>query len=111
MIHQHPNNDVGHFPEWMPYLNAGLLYKGYLITKKQDRHVTTTTSANTLQDTIIKDSKKHDPTIDIKWTEESFKSVDWQANGSSLKALAPGQQLQITKDVNAWLDSNHAPPS
>jgi hypothetical protein len=47
-------------------------------------------TATTLQDTIIKDSKKRDPTINAEWTEDTFESVDWQANGSSFKALAPG---------------------
>jgi hypothetical protein len=57
-MHQHPNNQVGQFPEWMPYLNAGLLYQDHLVTKKQASHVTTAATANALQDTIIKDSKK-----------------------------------------------------
>jgi hypothetical protein len=57
-MHQHPNNQVGQFPEWVPYLNAGLLYQDHLVTKKQASHVTTAATANALQDTIIKDSKK-----------------------------------------------------
>jgi hypothetical protein len=82
-MHHYPNNQVGQFPEWMPYLNAGLLYQGWLVTKKQDCNITTAATATTLQDTIIKDSKKWDPMIDAEWTEDSFELVNWQANGSS----------------------------
>jgi hypothetical protein len=45
--------------------------------------------------------------IDTKWTEDTFESVDWQANGSSFKALAPGQQLQISKYVHEWTPTMH----
>jgi hypothetical protein len=58
LMHHHPNNQVGRFPEWMPYLNAGLLYQGRLVTKKQDHCITTAATATAIQDTIIKDSKK-----------------------------------------------------
>jgi hypothetical protein len=107
LMHQYPDNQVGRFPGWMPYPNAGLLYQGRLVTKKQDHHVTTAATATALQDTIIKDSKKQDPTIDAEWTEDTFESVDWQANGSSFKALAPGQQLQISKYAHEWTPTMH----
>jgi hypothetical protein len=106
-MHQYPDNEVGQFLEWMSYLNAGLLYQGRLVTKKQDHHVTTAASATALQDTIIKDSKKRDPTIDAEWTKDIFESVDWQANGSSFKALAPGRQLQISKYAHEWTLTMH----
>jgi hypothetical protein len=107
LMHQYPNNQVGQFLEWMPYLNTGLLYKGQLVTKKQDHHLTTAATATTLQDTIIKDSKKPDPTIDAEWTEDTFESVDWQANGSSFKALVLGRQLQISKYAHEWTPTMH----
>jgi uridine kinase len=75
--------------------------------KKQDHHVTTAATATALQDTIIKDSKKQDPTINAEWTEDTFEAVDWQANGSSFKALAPGRQLQISKYAHEWTPTMH----
>jgi hypothetical protein len=96
-----------HQSGWMPYLNAGLLCEGWLVTKKQDCHINTAATATTLQDTIIKDSKRQDPTIDTEWTEDTFKSVDWQANGSSFKALTPGQHLQISKYAHEWTPTMH----
>jgi hypothetical protein len=104
---KHPDKQVGQFSEWLPYLNACLLYQGHLVTKKQDHHVTTAATTNTLEDTIIKDSKKWDPTIDTKWTEDSFELVDWQAHGSSFKALAPGWQLQMSKYAHEWTPTMH----
>jgi hypothetical protein len=35
LMHQYPDNQVGRFLEWMPYLNAGLLYQGRLVTKNK----------------------------------------------------------------------------
>jgi hypothetical protein len=108
-MHHHPDNQVCWFPPegWMLYLNAGLLCEGWLVTKKQDCHINTAATATTLQDTIIKDSKRQDPTIATEWTEDTFKSVDWQANGSSFKALTPGQHLQISKYAHEWTPTMH----
>jgi hypothetical protein len=58
IMHKHPVNDTGLFPEWMPGLDAGLLHQGQLVTKKQEAHVITASTAPALQDAIIKDSKK-----------------------------------------------------
>jgi hypothetical protein len=66
LMHCHPDNQVDQFLKWIPYLHAGLLYQDQLVTKKQDCHVTTAATATTLQDTIIKDSKKWDPMIDTE---------------------------------------------
>jgi hypothetical protein len=58
-----------------------------------------------------------DPMIDTKWTEHTFKSVDWQPNGSSFKALALGsssfkalalgRQFEISKSAHEWTPTMH----
>jgi hypothetical protein len=107
IIHEHPIHDTGLFPEWMPNLDAGLLHQGQLVTKKQESHIITTTTAPGLQQAIIKDSQKRDPLIIEPWTNVTFNSVDWQANQSSFSALAPGQKIQISKYAHEWTPTMH----
>jgi hypothetical protein len=41
------------------------------------------------------------------WTNDTFNSVDWQANQSSFSALAPGQKIQISKYAHEWTLTMH----
>jgi hypothetical protein len=58
IMHSASDDEAGSFPEWIPNLKAGLLHQGCLITKKQEVHVITATTAPALQQSIMKDSKK-----------------------------------------------------
>jgi hypothetical protein len=57
-MHGASDDEAGLFPEWIPNLEAGLLHQGCLVTKKQEAHVITATTAPALQQSIMKDSKK-----------------------------------------------------
>jgi hypothetical protein len=50
----------------------------------------TASTAPELQQAIMKDSQKRDPLIAEPWTNDTFNSVDWQANQSSFSALSAG---------------------
>jgi hypothetical protein len=45
VTYQLPPQQVGHFPEWVPGLKAGLLHNGKLVMKKIPEYVTITTTA------------------------------------------------------------------
>jgi hypothetical protein len=60
IMHGASDDEAGLFPEWIPNLEAGLLHQGRLVTKKQEAHVITATTAPALQQSIMKDSKKMD---------------------------------------------------
>jgi hypothetical protein len=103
IMHGASDDEAGLFPEWIPNLEAGLLHQGHLVTKKQEAHVITATTAPALQQSIMKDSKKRDPLIEVEWTDDTFNSVDWQANKSSFDALSPGKKIQISnKYTHEW---------
>jgi hypothetical protein len=90
IIHERPVHETGLFPEWMPNLDAGLLHQGRLVTKKQESHIITASTAPELQQAIMKDSQKRDLLIAEPWTNDTFNSINWQANQSSFSALSPG---------------------
>jgi hypothetical protein len=107
IIHKHPVHETGLFPEWMPNLDAGLLHQGRLVTKKQESHIITALTAPELQQAIMKDSQKRDPLIAEPSTNDTFNSIDWQANQSSFSALSPGQKIQIFKYAHEWTPMMH----
>jgi hypothetical protein len=107
IMHGASDDEAGLFPEWIPNLEAGLLHQGCLVTKKQEAHVITATTAPALQQSIMKDSKKRDPLIEAEWTDDTFNSVDWQANKSSFDALSPGKKIQISKYAHEWTLTLH----
>jgi hypothetical protein len=84
-----------------------VLHQGGLVTKKQEAHVMTVSTAPALQDAIMKDSKKWDPQIAEPWTNKTFNNVDWQANQSSFGALSAGQKIQISKYAHEWTPTMH----
>jgi hypothetical protein len=98
---------MGLFPEWMPGLDAGLLHQGQLVTKKQEAHVITVSTAPALQDAIIKDSKKQDTQIAEPRTNKTFNNVDWQANQSSFTDPLPRPKIQILKYAHEWTPTMH----
>jgi hypothetical protein len=55
----------------------------------------------------MKDSQKRDPLIAKPWTNDTFNSVNWQANQSSFSALAPGRKIQISKYAHEWTPTIH----
>jgi hypothetical protein len=91
----------------MPNLDAGLLHQGRLVTKKQESHIITASTAPELQQAIMKDSQKRDPLIAEPSTNDTFNSIDWQANQSSFSALSPGQKIQIFKYAHEWTPMMH----
>jgi hypothetical protein len=107
IMHCASDNEAGLFPEWIPNLEAGLLHQGRLVTKKQEVHVITATTTPALQQSIMKDSKKRDPLIEAEWTDDTFNSVNWQANKSSFNALSPGKKIQISKYAHEWTPTLH----
>lgn len=107
IMHSATDNEAGRFPEWIPNLPAGLLHQGQLVTKTQESHVITVTTAPALQESVMSDSKKRGPVIEEQWTEATFNCVDWQANQSSFKALSPGKKIQIAKFAHEWTPTLH----
>jgi hypothetical protein len=91
----------------MPCLDAGLIHQSQLVTKKQEAHIITASTAPNLQEAIMNDSKKRDPQIAEPWTDNTFNNVDWQANQSSFTALSPGQKIQISKYAHKWTPTLH----
>jgi hypothetical protein len=55
----------------------------------------------------MKYSKKWDPVIEVEWTDDTFNSVDWQANKSSFNALSLGKKIQISKYAHEWTPTLH----
>jgi hypothetical protein len=55
----------------------------------------------------MKDSQKRDLLITEPWTNDTFNSVNWQANQSSFSALSPGQKIQISKYAHEWTPTMH----
>jgi hypothetical protein len=55
----------------------------------------------------MKDSQKRDPLVAQPWTNDTFNSINWQANQSSFSALSPGRKIQISKYAHEWTPMMH----